>query len=149
MRFRATVELGGKTATGIEVPADVVEQLGGGKRPKVQATIGSHTYRTSIGSMDGRFMLPVSAEIREAAGVAAGDDVEVNLELDSAPRVVDVPEDLAAALARDTKAKTFFEGLSYSQQRWFTLSVEGAKKPETRQRRVEKAIEMLSEGRAR
>jgi hypothetical protein len=149
MKFRATIELGGKTATGIEVPATVVEKLGAGKRVKVLATIGSHTYRSSVAPMGGRFMLPVSAEVRDAAGVAAGAVVDVNLELDTAERVVEVPEDLAAALKRDKKAKAFFEGLSYSQQRWFTLSVEGAKKPETRQRRVDKAIEMLREGRAR
>jgi hypothetical protein len=149
VKFRATIELGGKTATGIEVPTTVVEKLDAGKRVKVLATIGSHTYRSSVAPMGGRFMLPVSAEVREAAGVAAGDVVDVNLELDTAERVAEVPADLAAALKRDKKAKTFFDGLSYSQQRWFTLSVEGAKKPETRQRRVDKAIEMLREGRAR
>ncbi|MEP6973214.1 MAG: YdeI/OmpD-associated family protein [Actinomycetota bacterium] len=149
MKFRATIELGGKTATGIEVPATVVEKLDAGKRLKVLATIRSYTYRSSVAPMGGRFMLPVSAEVREAAGVAAGDVVDVTLELDTAPRMVEVPSDLAAALKRDKKAKAFFDGLSYSQQRWFTLSVEGAKKPETRQRRVDKAIEMLREGRAR
>lgn len=143
MRFRAMIELGGKTATGIEVPSAVVEELAGGKRPKVLATVRSHAYRTSIALLGGRFMLPVSAEVREAAGVAAGDVVDVTLALDTAPRVAEVPTDLAAALARDKKAKAFFEGLTYSQQRWFTLPVEGAKKPETRERRVTKAIEML------
>ena len=87
MKFRATIELGGKTATGIEGPATVVEKLDAGKRVKVLATIRSHTYRSSVAPMGGRFMLPVSAEVREAAGVAAGDVVEVNLELDTAPRV--------------------------------------------------------------
>lgn len=149
MKFRATIELGGKTATGIEVPATVVEKLDAGKRVKVLATIRSHTYRSSVAPMGGRYMLPVSAEVREAAGVAAGDVVDVNLELDTAERAVEVPADLAAALKRDKKAKAFFDGLSYSQQRWFTSSVESAKKPETRQRRVDKAIEMLRERRAR
>jgi bifunctional DNA-binding transcriptional regulator/antitoxin component of YhaV-PrlF toxin-antitoxin module len=149
MEFRGTVELGGKTATGIEVPASVVEKLDAGKRPKVVATVGRHTYRSSVAPMGGRFMLPVSAEVREAAGIAAGDVVKVKLEVDSAPRAVEVPADLAAALKRDAKARRFFEGLSYSQQRWYTSSVEGAKKPETRQRRVDKAIEMLREGRTR
>ena len=149
MKFRATIELGGKTATGIEVPATVVEKLDAGKRVKVLATIRSNTYRSSVAPMGGRYMLPVSAEVREAAGVAAGDVVDVNLELDTAERAVEVPADLAAALKRDKKAKAFFDGLSYSQQRWFTSSVESALKPETRQRRVDKAIEMLRERRAR
>jgi hypothetical protein len=149
MEFRGTVELGGKTATGIEVPASVVEELDAGKRPKVVATVGRHTYRSSVAPMGGRFMLPVSAEVREAAGVAAGDVVKVRLEVDSAPRAVEVPADLTAALKRDAKARRFFEGLSYSQQRWYTSSIEGAKKPETRQRRVDKAIEMLRDGRTR
>jgi hypothetical protein len=149
MEFRGTVELGGKTATGIEVPASVVEKLDAGKRPKVVATVGRHTYRSSVAPMGGRFMLPVSAEVREAAGVAAGDVVKVRLEVDAAPRAVEVPANLAAALKRDAKARRFFEGLSYSQQRWYTSSIEGAKKPETRQRRVDKAIEMLRDGRTR
>jgi uncharacterized protein YdeI (YjbR/CyaY-like superfamily) len=99
--------------------------------------------------MGGRFMVGVSATVREEAGVAGGDVVDVDLELDTEPRVVEVPPDLAEALARDATAKRFFDGLSYSKQQWFTLSVEGAKKPETRKRRVDKAIEMLREGRSR
>ena len=149
MRFRARIELGGKTATGIEVPTEVVESLGAGKRPKVRVTIGGSTYSSTVASMGGRFMLPVSAEVREAAGVAAGDVVDVSLELDTAPRVVEVPPDLAEALAGDRAAKAFFDGLSYSAQRWHVLLIEGAKTPETRQRRVERSVAMLREGRAR
>jgi hypothetical protein len=149
MKFRATLELAGKTATGIEVPSTVVEKLNAGKRVKVLATIRTYTYRSSVAPMGGRFMLPVSAEVREAAGVAAGDVVDVNLEVDTAPRVVEVPSDLAAALKRDKKAKAFFDGLSFSLQRWYTQPIESAKKPETRERRVDKAIEMLREGRTR
>ena len=148
MRIRATIELGGKTATGIEVPAEVVEMLGAGKRPPVRVTINGHTYRSTVASMGGRFMLPVSAENREGAGVAAGDEVEVDLDVDREPREVAVPSDLADALRSDEAARTFFEGLSYSQQRWFVSGIEGAKKPETRQRRVEKAVAMLREGKA-
>jgi hypothetical protein len=149
MRFRATIELGGKTATGIPVPADVVEALGAGRRPAVRVTIGDHTYRSTIASMGGRFMLPISAENREAAGVAAGAEVEVGVELDTAPREVTVPPDLAEALGRDTDARRFFDGLSFSQQQWHVLRVEGAKKPETRDRRVADSVAMLREGRAR
>jgi hypothetical protein len=149
MKFRATVEQSGKTATGIEVPAPVVEDLGAGKHPKVRATIDGYTYRSSVASMGGRFMLGVSAEVREASGVAAGDVVDVVLELDTEPRTVEVPPDLAKALAKDRKAGSFFEGLSYSQQRWHVLSIEGAKATETRQRRLDKSVAMLREGRAR
>lgn len=143
MRFRTTVELGGKTATGLRVPDEVVDALARGKRPPVRVTVGGHTYRSTIAVMSGAYFLPLSAENRAAAAVSAGDEVDVDVELDDEPRVIEVPPDLAAALATDAAAKRFFDGLSYSQQRWFTLSVEGAKKPETRQRRVDKAMELL------
>ena len=146
--FRATLLQGGKTATGIHVPDDLVASLGAGKRPPVKATIGTHTYRTTLGSMGGKTMLPVSAENRGLAGVAAGDDLDVVLELDVAPRQVAVPDDLAAALAPHPDARRFFDGLSNSQKRWFVMPIEDAKKPETRQRRVEKAVAMLREGKA-
>ena len=149
MRFRATLELGGKTATGIEVPTEVVDALGTGKRPAVRVTIKAHTYRSTVASMGGRFMLPVSAEHRESAGVAAGDDVEVELELDTEPREVTLPADFAAALKREAKTKKFFDGLSYSKKRWHVLSIEDAKTDETRRKRIEKSIGMLGEGRAR
>lgn len=146
-RFRATLELGGKTATGIWVPADVVAALGPTKRPAVRVTIAGTAYRSTVASMRGRFMLPVSAEVREAAGVAAGDEVDVTLELDTAPREVTVPPDFAAALDGDDQARRFFDGLSYSNKRRFVLSIEGAKTAETRQRRIEKAVASLSAGR--
>jgi hypothetical protein len=146
MRFRSTIELGGKTATGFEVPAEVVEALGSGKRPAVTVTIGAHTYRSTVASMGGRFMLPLSAENRQGAGVAAGDEVEVSVELDTAPREVEVPADLAAALDLVPEAKTFFESLSYSRKLRWVLQVEAAKKPETRQRRVADTVAKLADG---
>ncbi|MDG0794826.1 YdeI/OmpD-associated family protein [Cohnella ginsengisoli] len=146
MEFKAKVELNGKTATGIEVPAEAVEQLGAGKKPAVYATIGSYTYRSTVASMGGRYMLPLSAEHRAGAGVAAGDEVEVSLRLDTEPREVQVPGDLAAALAGAPEARAFFEGLSNSNKSRITLSVEGAKTEETRRRRIEKAVQALSEG---
>ena len=103
MRFDATILLAGKSATGIPVPDAVVAQLGSGKRPAVVVTINGFSYRSTVASMRGEFMLPLSAERREAAGVAAGDEVEVELELDTAPRVVEVPVDLAAALERRSR----------------------------------------------
>jgi hypothetical protein len=148
MRFRATLLGAGKTATGIEVPPDVVASLGESKRPAVRVTINGHTYRSTVAVMGGKFMVGVSAENRAAAGVAAGDQLDVDLELDTAPREVTVPSDLAAALKRDKEAKRFFDSLSYSRKQRIVLSVEGAKAAETRQRRIDKSVKDLREGRA-
>jgi hypothetical protein len=147
MRFRATLELGGKTATGIRVPDEVVEGLGAGRKPAVSVTINGHTYRSTVATMDGVFMLPVSADVRAAAGIAAGDEIDVGIELDTAPREVTVPIDFAAALDAEVDARRFFETLSYSNKRRFVLSIEDAKTPETRQRRIEKSVAALREGR--
>lgn len=147
MTFRATIILGGKTATGIEVPPEVVANLGSSKRPPVRVTINDYTYRSTVAVMGGTFMLPVSAEVCERAGVAAGDEVEVDLALDTEPREVTVPADLAAALNQDATAQRAFEGLSYSNKRRLVLAIDGAKTAETRQRRVTKAIGNLREGR--
>jgi hypothetical protein len=140
MRFLTTIELGGKTATGIPVPEEVVLGLGRGKRVPVTVTIGGHTYRSTIAAYNGAYMLPLAAEHREAAGVAAGQEVEVDVEVDDAPREVEVPEDLAAALAADDAAQSAFDRLSYSNKRRIVLSVEGAKAAETRARRIDKAL---------
>ena len=145
-KFRARVESNGKTATGIEVPEEVVARLGS-KRPKVRVTIGDYAYRSSVASMGGRFMLGISAEHRAGAGVAAGDEVDVVLELDTEVREVAVPPDFAEALAAEPAARRFFDGLSYSQRRWFVLGIEDAKTPETRQRRIDKAVARLAGGR--
>ncbi len=147
MRFRTTIQLEGKTATGFRVPVEVVEALGSGKRPPVRVTLGGHTYRSTVAAYGAVFMLPLSAENREAAGLVAGDEVEVGLELDTAPREVAVPPDFAAALDADPDARRTFDGLSYSNKRRFTLSIEDAKTPETRQRRIDKAVAGLREGR--
>jgi Bacteriocin-protection, YdeI or OmpD-Associated/Domain of unknown function (DUF1905) len=147
MKFRGKLLLGGKTATGIEVPPKVVEGLGSGKRVAVRVTINGYTYRSTVAPLGGKFMLPISAENRAGAGVAAGDAVEVELEVDSAPRTVSVPPDFQKLLARDAKAKQFFESLSYSQQSWYVLWIEGAKKEETRQKRLTEAVSRLRAGR--
>ena len=146
MKFRATLELGGKTATGIRVPEEIVAGLGAGKRPAVSVTINGYTYRSTVAPMGEVYMLPVSAENRAGAGIAAGDEVAVDLALDTAPREVAVPADFAAALDGDTVARQQFERLSYSNKRRHVLSIEEAKTPETRQRRITKAIETLREG---
>lgn len=148
MRFQATIQLSGKTATGIRVPEEIVAALGTSKRPAVRVTINGYTYRNTIASMGGQFMLSVSSEVRESAGVAAGDEVEVDIQLDSEPREVSVPPDFAGALARDVDARQFFDGLSYSKQRWFVLGIEDAKTAATRERRIAKAVSSLREGQA-
>ena len=148
-KFQAELLLAGKTATGIEIPPEVVESLGAGKKPPVAITINGHTYRSTVASRGGRFLVGVSAENRAAADVAAGDKIEVELELDDKPREVRVPDDLAAALDRDAKAKSFFEKLTYSQKKWYVLPIEEAKKQETRERRLDKALQMLRDGRKR
>jgi hypothetical protein len=149
MRFQATLLLAGKTATGIEVPVEVVEDLGAGKKPPVRVTLGGYAYRSTIAPRGDRFLVGVSAEHREGAGVAAGDVVDVDLELDTEPREVSVPADLAAALEGDRKASEFFQSLSYSQKKWYVSPIEQAKAPETRERRIAKAIGMLRDGRKR
>jgi hypothetical protein len=145
--FRGILELNGRTATGIRVPNDVVAALGSGKRPAVHVTIAGHTYRSSVASMRGVFMLPVSADVRENAGVAAGDELDVTLELDTEPRVVNVPADFSEALDRDAPARRFFDGLSYSNKLRYVLAIEGAKSDETRQRRIARSVEALRQGR--
>lgn len=143
MKFRAVIELSGKTATGIEVPAAVVDSLGQGKRPPVQVTIAGHAYRSTVGVMGGKFLLPVSAEHRAAAGVAAGDEVEVDVVLDTAPREVSVPADLADALSGDAVARQSFEKLPYSHKQRHVLHIADAKTPQTREKRIAKTLDML------
>jgi hypothetical protein len=148
--FRTVLRQEGKSATGFEVPAEVVEALGGGKRPPVTVTInGRYTYRSTVFPYTEAYMLPLAAEHRVPAGVQGGDEIEVTLELDTAPREVEVPPELAAALDADPQAKAFFDGLSNSNKKVFTLSVDGTSNPETKARRVEKAIALMREGRVR
>ena len=149
MRFRATLESNGKTATGIRVPPEVVAALGPSRKPAVRVTIAGHVYGSTIATRSGVFLLGVSAENRRAAGVAAGDELDVELELDTEPREVTVPPDLAVALASDADAKRFFDTLTPSQKQWYVLPIEQAKAVETRERRIAKAIAMLREGRKR
>jgi hypothetical protein len=148
MRFRTTILQAGKTATGIQIPDEIVAKLGAGKRPPVKVKIKGHTYRSTVAPMGGVFMVGVSAENREAAGVAGGDTVQVEIELDSAPREVTVPPDFAKALKRDAQAKKAFDTSSPSNKKWHVTSIEGAKTAETRQRRIDKSVAMLHEGRS-
>jgi hypothetical protein len=147
--FRAVIQQTGKTACGIEVPASAVEALGGSKRPAVTVTLDHYSYRSTVAPMGGGFWVGVNADHREASGLRAGDEVQVTLALDTAPRELEVPPELAAALEADPAAKAFFDGLSYSNRRVFTLSVEGTDNLETKARRVDKAIALMREGRVR
>ncbi|WP_144711399.1 YdeI/OmpD-associated family protein [Curtobacterium pusillum] len=143
MQFTTTVLQARKTATGLPVPPSVIEALGSGKRPSVVVTInGGYTYRSTVGVMNEQFLVPLSASHREAAGVAAGDTVEVTLEVDTLPRVVDLPADLETAL-HEAGVRAAFDTLSNSRQRALVDPVVQAKAPETRQRRIDKAVEAL------
>jgi hypothetical protein len=147
VRFRAQIELHGKTATGLRVPEEVVTGLGTSKRPAVRVTIKEHTYRSTVASMHGAFMLPLSAENRELAGVAAGEEVEVKVEVDKEPRDVNLPPDFSKALDDDPEARQFFDGLSYSHKRRYVGPIQQAKAAETRERGIAKALDMLRAGR--
>ena len=149
MRFRTTIQQNGKTAMGFEVPPAVVEALGAGKRPPVTVTINGYTYRNTVAVMGGTYMIGVAAEHRAPAGIVGGEDVDVDLELDTAPREVTVPPELAAALDAEPAARATFDRLSYSNQSWHALQVTGTNNEETRARRIEKSIAALKEGRIR
>ncbi|MGD9739146.1 MAG: YdeI/OmpD-associated family protein [Bauldia sp.] len=146
MKFSATIKQSGKTATGIEVPPVIVAGLGSSRKPAVTVTIRGYSYPSTIATMGGVFMIPISAEVRAGAGVAAGERIEVEVVLDDKPRELAVPDDLGTAIGADPAAKAFWEGLSYSNRRRFVLQVDGAKTAETRQRRIAGTIEKLRKG---
>jgi hypothetical protein len=130
-------------ATGIPVPEHVVQGLGAGKRVPVIVTIGDFSYRNTVAPYKGEYMISLSSANREAAGLTGDEEIEVALEVDTAPREVDMPADFTSALATDSAARAAFDALSYSAQSRFTLDIAGAKTPETRQRRIDKALSTL------
>ncbi len=130
-------------ATGINIPPEIVEGLGAGKRPPVRVTINGYSYRNTVAVMGGIYMVGVSAEHRKNAGVAGGDTVDVTIELDTEPRTVDVPDDLAAALAAKPGATAAFDALAPSKRKEAVRQVNDAKTPETRQRRIEGIVAKL------
>jgi hypothetical protein len=148
IQCRTTILTAGKTATGICIPDEAIAQLGNGKKPAVKITINGYTYRSTVAVMGGKFMVGVNAENREKAKVAGGDSVDVDIELDTAPREVTVSADFAAALNIHPKARQHFEGLSYSKQKAFVQVIEGTKVAETRRRRIAKAVADLKEAAA-
>jgi hypothetical protein len=142
-KFKTTI-LGGeaKDVAGIEIPPAIVEKLGQGKRPKVAVTLKGYTYRSTVAVMGGKFMVGVAKEHREKAGVKAGDKIEVTLEVDTAPREVEVPKDFAMALKK-AGARAAFDKLAYTHRKEHVRAIEEAKAPETRLRRIEKAVAMV------
>ncbi len=142
MKFRSHVEPP-EPMRGLEVPPEVVEALGGGKRPPVTITINGHSWRSRIAIMRGRHLLGLSNANRHAAGVAIGDEVEIDVELDTAPRVIVEPPDFASALNADPVARSAYDRLSDSHKREHVRAIETAKRPETRVRRIEKAVATL------
>ncbi|PWD50619.1 hypothetical protein C8046_08095 [Serinibacter arcticus] len=140
--FSTTLFLDGNN-TGIEVPAEVVEALDAGKRPPVVVTVNGFTYRSTIAVMGGRFLISFSSDKRRATGLAGGDAIDVTLELDTAPRTVEVPADLVAALDGAPGARAAFDALSPSARKAHVTAVEGAKATETRARRVAAVVTKL------
>jgi Bacteriocin-protection, YdeI or OmpD-Associated/Domain of unknown function (DUF1905) len=126
----------GLNATGIRVPGEVISALGSHKKPKVKVSLNGYTYRSTVSAYGDVYMLPLSQEHRAAAGVQAGDEVEVTLELDLEPRTVEVPDDLAAALAEKPGATAAFDALSYTMRKEYARQVNEAKAQETRTRRI-------------
>jgi hypothetical protein len=145
--FETTVAAQGNN-TGIVVPPEVIEQLGAGKRPPVVVDVNGYTYRSTVAVMGGRHMISISAAIRKATGLSGGDPIRVTLTVADTPREVDVPDDFAAALAA-ADVRPFFDTLSNSLQRYHVDNVTGTKNPETRQRRIEKAVALFRDGKQR
>ncbi|MFJ1589897.1 YdeI/OmpD-associated family protein [Kitasatospora albolonga] len=143
MKFSSTMFQSGNN-TGIEVPEDVVEALGAGKRPPVNVTVNGYAYRSTIAPMGGRYLIPFSSGKRKETGIAGGDAIEVELTLDTALRTVEPPEDLAAALAAAPGAAEAFAALSPSRRKAHVTSVEGAKTDATRERRIAKTVAELT-----
>lgn len=145
--FRTKLLKGDGDTTGFVIPDKVVEALGQGKRPKVTVTInGGFSYPNTVAVMGGKYMIGISKERRKLAGVVGGETIEVTLELDDKPRVMEVPTDLKRALDADQAAKAYFATLSYSNQRKHIDPINDAKSPETRARRIEKSVALFRQG---
>jgi hypothetical protein len=135
--------------TGIVVPPELIEQLGAGRRPAVEVDLDGYRYRSTVGVMRGQHLVPVSAAIRKDTGLAAGDPITVTLRVAEGPREVAMPDDFAAALAAQPAARTFFDSLSNSLQRYHADNITSAKTAETRARRIDKAIALFLDGKQR
>lgn len=145
-RFQSTILLGGRTATGFQVPGHIIDSLNAGKKPRVIVGIGPHEYRSTVAVYGGEYLVPLNAENRRAAGVSAGETVRVSLTLDTAERTIDLPNSLATALDASPGTRLAFEGLSYTKRREAIRSVDSAKRPETQKRRIAKIVDALADG---
>ncbi|HEY3880349.1 MAG TPA: YdeI/OmpD-associated family protein [Trebonia sp.] len=146
--FDTTVTATGNN-TGIVVPDDLIERLGAGRRPAVVVNVNGYEYQNTVGVMGGRHLVSISAAVRKDTGLKAGDPVSVVLTLSEGPREVAVPDDFAAALAADQAASAFFAALPNSLQRYHVDNIGAAKAPETRRRRIEKAVSLFKQGKQR
>ena len=142
--FHTTILQTGKNTAGIQVPEEIIENLGGGKRPLVRVTIRTYTYRSAVAVMDGKYMISFSPEHRKATSVQGGDETDITLELDLEPRTVEIPNDLKEALIK-AGALDAFENSAPSMKKEYVRQVEEAKAQETRERRIAKIVEKLSE----
>lgn len=149
IRFRTQLQARGPAAAVVLDDTQVAAVGEGAKRFPVVATVNGYTWRTSVARMGGESLLGLNRQVREAAGVAAGDTVDVAVELDDAPREVDVPDDLAAALSADRKAKAAFDAMAFTHRKEFARWVADAKRDDTRRRRVTQAVEMIRAGKTR
>lgn len=145
VKFKTTIITAGKTATGICIPNEVVEALNAGKKPPIKVTLNDYTYRGTVAVMSGKYMVSVSADVREASGVKGGDTLEVGIELDTEDRKVELPTDFEKELEKYPNAKIYFQKLSYSRQKNYVVLIEQAKTEETRQKRIDKFIVELEE----
>ena len=143
MIFRSTVEPP-EPMRGLEVPEDVVRALGAGKRPNVTITINGHSWRSRVAIMRGRYLIGLSTANRTSARVSTGDTIDVDVELDTAPRLAVEPEDLTSALRRDPRARAAYDALSESRRREIVRNIDSAKKPETRVRRINATLTQLT-----
>jgi len=144
LKLSTTLLTAGKTATGIKIPEEIIEKLGGGKKPLVKVTINNFTYRSAVAVMGGAYMVGVNAENREGAKVKGGDKIDVTIELDTEERTVEVPAELQKALNKNAAAKKLFETLSNSKKKALIIPVANAKTDETRNRNIEKAMSALT-----
>jgi hypothetical protein len=135
----------GMNATGIRVPVEAIAEMDAGKKPKVKVRVNGYEYRSTVAAYAGDvYMLPFASEHRQASGIKAGDEIDVTLEVDTEPRLVEVPEDLAAALA-EAGLREAFEKLSPSARKEHVRQVESAKAAETRMKRIVGIVSKLSE----
>ena len=142
MKFKAIILQTGNN-TGIPITEEILEKLGGGKKPLIVVTVNGYSYRSAVGKMGDRYMISLSAENRNKANVKGGDTVEVSITLDTEQRIIEVPNDLQYALDANKIAKINFEKLAPSKKKAMVLSTMEAKSEETRMRRIAKAIEVL------